>query len=459
MSINVPCRDCGRQYHVSEALAGKTFRCKSCGAGVAVPADERSTFDEANAQPEEFDDDIPNPYGPGGTKTRRTTGRKTPPPPPKASSPAIVICAALGLVGIGLLLLVAVAARRGPRMRPFANQNNPPQGVMGAKAVPIIPEGPWNAPQVELRKFPELGPAESIDGSTVKLYSVDFASVPQTPNTPASTMKLRVYLPTGDLADKSIPVVLVAPAGTPLIHGNEIDDGDYHDESLPYAEAGMCAVHYSLDGPLKNDNPTGFQFLLAHKQFEAAQAGILNARNALEFSLARIPAIDPRRIYTAGHSSAATLSLLVAAHEPRVAACIAYAPCTDVVQHCQEVLQEPFVRLSAPKMKGFLARSSPKTHVAEIHCPTFLFYAEDDTVTPLAQNRPFIQELEAKNPQTTFVEVAEGEHYDSMIDEGIPRAIAWLEEKKPKLPAATAGPGPSDAAAPNQAPSGEPRKP
>lgn len=441
MSINVPCRDCGRQYHVSEALAGKTFRCKSCGAGVSVPDDDLVSADRDDDSSPAFDDDIPNPYGKGGTKAKpQVPGKPTRSSQKPASSAAIIVFAALGLVGIGFLLLVAVAARKGLRNRPFAAQKNQP--LPGAAGLPAIPEGPWNAPNVELRRFPELGAAESIDGSSVKLYSVDFASVPQTMGTPASKMKLRIYLPTGDLADKSLPLVLVAPAGTPLIHGSDIDDGDYHDETLPYAEAGMCVVTYSLDGPLNNDNPTGFQFLLAHKQFEAAQAGILNARNALEFALARIAAVDPKRIYTAGHSSAATLSLLVAAHEPRVAACIAYAPCTDVVQHCQEMLQEPFLRLSAPNIAAFLARSSPKTHVGEIHCPTFLFYADDDSITPLKTNRPFVQALEAKNPQTTFVEVAEGEHYDSMIDEGIPRAIAWLKEKTPSLPDVAGAPAP-----------------
>ena len=43
-----------------------------------------------------------------------------------------------------------------------------------------------------------------------------------------------------------------------------------------------------------------------------AQAGLVNARNALEFVLARVPEVDPKRIYAAGHSSAGTLALLFA---------------------------------------------------------------------------------------------------------------------------------------------------
>ena len=440
MSINVPCRDCGRQYHVADSLAGKTFRCKSCGGAVAARADD-DFYEDDRPQPtaSEFDD-IPNPYGPGG-KTSAGQNRR----PSKSSKPAqpsnpvvMAIVAAIGIAGVAFLAIVVALAGRAQRKRPFAAVRNP--------KAPVVADfsGEWNAADVTLRTFPELGPAQSIDGSAVKLYEVDFARVPQDQNAPAARMKLRVYLPTGDLAEKSLPIVLVAPAGTPLIHGSDIDDGDYYDETLPYAEAGMCAVHYSLDGPDDGESG-GVRTVAAYKEFARAQAGVLNARHALEFALARIPAADPRRIYAAGHSSAATLALLTAAHEPRIAACVAYAPCTDVVKLNQEILANPVARALLPGIREFLAKSSPTSHLAGIRCPTFLFYSEDDAVTPLEENRPFVTGLEARNPQTTVVTVAEGAHYESMIDEGIPRAIAWLKEKNPALP----GAAPAAAAAAN----------
>ena len=439
MSISVSCGDCGRAYRVSDSLAGRTFRCKSCGAAVAVRSGDKRPIEETDFSSDEFED-IPAPPPPPRKTVSRKTSKKG-----KKSEPALTVPArvALGLIGggLGVAILIGVLNGHGSSNRPifgpapFATVNAPPPP-------PPVAVGPGPVavaaavPQSQFRAFPELGPAGAIGGSPVGLHRVDFASVPQTPGAPASTMKLRVYLPAGELAPQSIPMVLIAPAGTPMMYGNDVElDSDYHKETLPYAEAGMCVVNYSLDGPLNTDNPTGYQFRAAHQQFEAAQAGVLNARNALEFALARIPAVDPRRIYSAGHSSAATLSLLVAAHEPRVAGCIAYAPCTDVALHCQEALQDPVIRRAVPNLEAFLVRSSPKTHVAAIRCPTFLFYANDDSITPLARNRPFIQELQAKNPQTTFVDVPVGNHYDSMIDEGIPRAIAWLTEKAPALPA------------------------
>lgn len=442
MSINVSCGDCGRSYRVSDSLAGRTFRCKSCGAAVAVRSGNKPPLDETDFSSDEFED-IPVPAPPPRKKVPRKTSKKGRSSEPALSVPVRV---ALGLIGggLGIAILIGVLNGHGSSNRPifgpapFAPVNAPPPPPAGPGPAMGAGVGVGTVPPAEFRAFPELGLPRAIGGSTVQLHSVNFASVPQTPGAPAGTMKLRVYLPAGEIVPRSIPMVLIAPAGTPMIYGSDIDDGDYHKETLPYAEAGMCVVHYSLDGPLNSDNPTGYQFQAAHRQFEAAQAGVLNARNALEFALARIPAVDPRRIYSAGHSSAATLSLLVAAHEPRVAACIAYAPCTDVVAHCRDVLQDPVIRRVAPNIEAFLARSSPRTHIAAIRCPTFLFYANDDSITPLAQNRPFIQELRAKNPQTTFVDVPVGNHYDSMINEGIPRAIAWLGEKTPSLPDAAA---------------------
>lgn len=439
MSINVSCGDCSRAYRVSDSLAGRTFRCKSCGAAVTVRSADKPSLDQTDFSSEEFED-IPAPAPPPRKKVTRKTSKKGRSSEPALSVPVRV---ALGLIagGLGIAILIAVLNGHGSSDRPIFG----PAPFAPVTAPPPAPAGPGSVMQVgtvppaEFRAFPELGPGQAIGGSTVQLHCVNFASIPQTPGAPASTMKLRVYLPAGEPAPRSIPMVLIAPAGTPMMYGNDIEfDSDYHKETLPYAEAGMCVVHYSLDGPLNSENPTGRQFQTAHRQFEAAQAGVLNARNALEFALARIAAVDPRRIYSAGHSSAATLSLLVAAHEPRVAACIAYAPCTDVVQHCRDALRDPVIRLAAPNMEAFLARSSPKTHVAAIRCPTFVFYASDDSITPLALNRPFVQELQAKNPQTTFVEVPVGNHYDSMIGEGIPRAIAWLAEKTPSLADAAA---------------------
>ena len=44
----------------------------------------------------------------------------------------------------------------------------------------------------------------------------------------------------------------------------------------------------------------------------------------------------------------------------------------------------------------------------------------------LGESARFAADLKRTNPRVTFVEVPRGGHYDSMIREGIPKAIEWF---------------------------------
>jgi dipeptidyl aminopeptidase/acylaminoacyl peptidase len=68
--------------------------------------------------------------------------------------------------------------------------------------------------------------------------------------------------------------------------------------------------------------------------------------------------------------------------------------------------------------------------VASLKKPTFLFHAEDDSNCPIADTRAFAEKLKAQGTDVKLVTAASGEHYDSMINEGIPAAIEWLRERK-----------------------------
>jgi dipeptidyl aminopeptidase/acylaminoacyl peptidase len=140
-----------------------------------------------------------------------------------------------------------------------------------------------------------------------------------------------------------------------------------------------------------------------------------------------VPAIDANRIYTAGHSSAATLSLLVAENEPRVAACVAYAPCTDVRSR---LTGNRLMRLMEPQFPGFGAfidQTSPINGAARLRCPLFVFHSSDDKTLPIAQTTALVEEAKKVNPNVTFVRTDHGGHYNSMIKEGVPKAIEWLK--------------------------------
>jgi dipeptidyl aminopeptidase/acylaminoacyl peptidase len=156
-----------------------------------------------------------------------------------------------------------------------------------------------------------------------------------------------------------------------------------------------------------------------------AEAGLLNARVAIEIALTRVAAIDPRRLYAAGHSSAGTLALLLAENESRLAGCLAYAPAVDLTIQYQRTAQEVFGKL-VPGANQLFTRFNPRANEAKIQCPVFLFYAEDDARFA-KQVRDLAERMKAEGKSVTLSSAPTGGHYDSMIQSGVPRGIDWLK--------------------------------
>ena len=237
--------------------------------------------------------------------------------------------------------------------------------------------------------------------------------------------KLWVYLPEGQTQTK-IPCILIAPAGTRLFHGSTLGLGD-RPEHLPYVRAGFAVVAYELDGPLEDESDQAT--IRAARLFKKAEAGLNNARAALDYALAKIPQIDPSRIYTAGHSSAGTTSLLVAEREPRIRACIAFAPVTNVEKFLGREAIRAF-SYAIPDYQEFIKRTSPHAWVYNLRRPLFLFHAEDDENVAIAETEEFADEASKYSASVTFVRASKGGHYEAMLNEGIPKAIEWLKALK-----------------------------
>jgi dipeptidyl aminopeptidase/acylaminoacyl peptidase len=122
----------------------------------------------------------------------------------------------------------------------------------------------------------------------------------------------------------------------------------------------------------------------------------------------------------------------MAAHEPRLAGAIAYAPCTDVEARLASVARDRGARRMLPNLTNFLRQSSPKTHLAQYRCPIFLFHANDDSNVSVGESAAFARQLTAAGKTIEFQTVPSGEHYDSMVQQGIPRAVAWLKQQQAK---------------------------
>ena len=264
--------------------------------------------------------------------------------------------------------------------------------------------------------LPDLGGGEVIEGTSIKSHDLRASG-----SGPGSTTRFRVLVPAGIHPEKSLICVLVAPAGSNLLSGMDLDEGDYLDETLPYAEAGMVVVSYSIDGALMGDDvATAFQ------QFREAGAGVVNGALAFKLAREKLPWVDPEKVYSAGHSSAGTLSLMLAAHLPDLAGSIAYAPACDVAAFHQDLLDEPLSGLVLPGARTFVKRASPLTHAARIRVPVFLFGARDDEKVTSEEWRNFVRAITDTGGEAEVKTVADGGHYQSMIDEGIPAGIEWI---------------------------------
>jgi dienelactone hydrolase len=362
------------------------------------------------------------------TALPRETPLATIPPAtiPPATAPSIAGAPVSGLPVPGKPVAGKPVAGSAVNPRPAGNR------VRG-KAGEIRPDEVAGVP---LPVFPDLGPGRPVGARGVTLQTLSFSPPPGAPDTPGGRMKVRVYLPPGQPRPQSVPCILVAPAGTPLVYGMAIEPGDSHNETLPYAEAGMVVVMYELDGGVGDAEKAGLDKLSkGYKAFRAAAAGVVNGRNALDFALAKIAIVDPRQIYAAGHSSGGTATLLFAEHETRLKGAIGYAPCTDISAQLAPFLGNAAIAAVVPGLAEFAEWSSPDQDAGLLKGRVMLFNARDDTVCPFAPLFAFVQRARRHNPDIVLKVVEKGGHYDSMIQRGIPAAIGWIKGEPPVYPA------------------------
>jgi dipeptidyl aminopeptidase/acylaminoacyl peptidase len=232
-----------------------------------------------------------------------------------------------------------------------------------------------------------------------------------------------IYLPEKPAAEK-LPCILVAPAGSRLIDGASLGEGG-RAEHIPYVKAGMIVVAYEIDGePVdESDDAT----IVAMAAFKRSNAGLINQKAALDLALENLRQIDTNKIYAAGHSSAATHALLVAANEPRVKGVIAYAPATDIEKFLGPSLAALDKQVSG--FRKFIAAGSPVNNIARINVPVFLFHSTADETVPVKMTEDFVAKLKKANLDVTFVKATSGDHYYSMIHAGIPKAITWIQSR------------------------------
>lgn len=453
MAIPIQCKGCGFRSSGVDELAGKVVKCRQCGGLIQVGRPAAAPGGYALAE-DVFVPSTPAPAAPAQGKAGPTMrfGPPSAPRPSPSTSPNRPLAAnrpapakprprpaarpeaggismpwLIGAAGGFLLLAIVTIAL----LISGTKSKRAGDVASGSSVAPITV-------QAILPPFPEVGAGAMLEpGVTLHQIQLPASGVP------GHRGKLWLYLPAGAHQDRSLPCVMITGAGSTLLAGMDLGDGD-RPEHLPYVREGFAVLAYELDGKANGEGDG--EMRLAYEQFKAAQAGLVNARIALEFLLAKVPAVDPARIYSAGHSSAGTMSVLFAEHEPRLAGCLAYAPCIDLESRFGSLA---LIAMSGtlPGVRDFVTQTSPKNHEGQLNCPIFLFHAEDDSNVPVADTRASAARLAKLGKAATLEVVPTGDHYDSMIAQGIPRGIAWIKtqmasrgQSTPTTP--TTAPGP-----------------
>lgn len=438
MAISFRCDACGRSYKTEDRFAGRTVSCKGCGRSIIIQAVvEQNIYG--------FDEPPPAPP-PRRAAVSSPTTRTTPSPTPKASwysrfvdNKGTVGSTITLIVGIRLLFVIY---RHLPGVLPAGPPAPPTPGapaplVAGIQTTPRPQSTPsvWTMPVL-----PQLGPWHEIEPG-IQFQEVRLPSRAGPMTLAGHSGKIWVYLPAGEQAPASLPCVLITGAGSTLLTGQSIDD-DSRPEHLPYARAGFAVVAYEMDGHPPADDANDQSLAEPAAAFFRAQAGLVNARVAIDFAISRLSMIDPKRLYNAGHSSAGTAALLVAAYDPRIKACAAFAPVVDMNAHFSTI-QRLIADRIAPGSSDLFTRYNPRTVENQINCPLFLFCADDDEHFA-NQVKEMAARLKNQGKNVTLTSVVQGGHYPSMIEQGIPNAISWfmsLSGGDPWRPLADGGSG------------------
>ncbi len=451
MPLETRCGHCGKRLRAPDQLAGKRVKCPACGGAIDVPAlaelprleetilpgsDPLGLGPPAGRPLDDFDR-LMQASG-GAFPTGFPLAATGPLVAPRRKSPGLTRPMVIGLCVVGGVAALAIAIG----VVLSASKDSPPDLATGPAGL----DAP--APNSGTAGSSSSPPSqEELSLRWNRQGDIELAELrlPGTPGQPGQGMNLYLYRPAGSHEPHSLPCIFIAPAGASLVTGMGLGDGD-RQEHYPWVHAGYAVVSYEIDGAVDLARATYADLQTGFKKFSAAAAGLTNARLAIRQAQASCPEIDPGQLFVAGHSSAATLALIVAENETNLRGCVAFAPVSDLPERAA-AQKEVFDRI--PGSAQFFQTCSPHLHAERLNCPLFLFHAADDDNVPVQQSQKFAADLQRLGKQVKLQLVPRGGHYQSMIAIGIPQAIAWVQTQgaTPKLPQTTASALPAETAA------------
>jgi dienelactone hydrolase len=253
--------------------------------------------------------------------------------------------------------------------------------------------------------------------------------------------KFIVFLPTNPTKAK-IPCVFIAASGTEStapFSGRSLEEMDVMNP-VNFAKAGYAVVAYDVDGDIGSidiiDRVESFEerkkkiLINLIKAYKASDAGVLNAKLAIDYTVARIPQIDPNAMYVAGTGSGGTISLMVAATDKRIKAAIANSPYTNLPGKYSSLMET--VSKSVPGYKEFIDRSSPHNNIEKMTKPIFIFHDDRLSDISLEDTTNFVSSVKQKNPAISLTHDRDKNFVvgSSMSSSSIQQSIEWLNSQK-----------------------------
>ena len=248
-------------------------------------------------------------------------------------------------------------------------------GIFGVQAISRIFDGMEQKPltYIDVKQLPDLGTIQQEPGMTK--YQVVF------PRGDTHPSRMWVYLPSTSANAKVPCVFIAAPRHSPLYGAALNYETTTSSEHYPYVSAGYAVIAYDIDGDIDDINEVNQSKLLVRpsklitkrlKAYKAADAGVLNAKLAIDYAVTRIPQIDPNALYTSGAGAGGTTALMVAATDKRIKGAIAYTPITNLPKKYPDVIED-IVKV-VPGYQEFIEQSSPDRNAVKMTKPLFIFH-------------------------------------------------------------------------------------
>lgn len=261
------------------------------------------------------------------------------------------------------------------------------------------------------------------EGFVTKLRSTerDPFPVPQAPSrlfkrvrysTPLGPMVAHVSR--GAKSSKRSPAIIWLSGGIPAVgFGDYIwneQPWDNDQSARAYREAGLTIMYPTVRGTFDNPgHPESF-------------FGEVNDVIAAAEYLSRQPDVDPKRIYLGGHSTGATLALLVAAATDRFAGVIAFGPASSAGNYGANSLNYD------PENELENRLRSPVEFVSAITVPTLILEGQQGNYSSLVD-----LQRQYRSDNVRFADIENGDHFNVLapINDWLAKRIASPSNKTP----------------------------